>query len=78
MKLDWPRPGVKLVARSQCRLESPHTKRLGTFGCFFIDGRHHQLTSMIQLPPSLLQPLDADRLRGAQFLREEAHAQLFQ
>jgi hypothetical protein len=33
---------------------------------------------MIQLPPSLLQTLDADRLRGAQFLREEAHAQLFQ
>ena len=33
---------------------------------------------IIQLPPSLLQPLDADRLRGTQFLREEAHAQLFQ
>ena len=36
------------------------------------------MTSMIQLPPSLLQPLDADRLRGTQFLREEAHKQLFQ
>ncbi len=34
--------------------------------------------SMIQLPPSLLQPFDADRLRGAQLLREKAHAQLFQ
>jgi hypothetical protein len=33
---------------------------------------------MVQLSPSLLQPLDAHRLRGAQFLREEAHAQLFQ
>jgi hypothetical protein len=35
-------------------------------------------TSMIQLTPSLLQPLDADGLRGAQFLGEEAHAQLFE
>jgi hypothetical protein len=33
---------------------------------------------VIQLPPSLLHPFDAHRLRGAQFLGEEAHAQIFQ
>lgn len=34
--------------------------------------------SMVQLPPCLLQTLDARQLRGAQFFHEEAHAQLFQ
>lgn len=33
---------------------------------------------MSQLPPSLLQTLDADRLRTAQLVREKAHAQLLQ
>ena len=33
---------------------------------------------MIQLPPSLLQPIDADWVWSAQLLREEANAQLFQ
>ena len=34
--------------------------------------------SIIQLPPSLLEPLDADRLRGAQLLCKKAHAEFFQ
>ncbi len=34
--------------------------------------------SVSQLRPSFVQPLDADRLRCAQFLGEKAHAQFFQ
>ena len=50
---------------------------LGIGGSWMCKSNTHS-PSMVQLPPSFLQPLDADRLRGAQFLRKKAHAQLFQ
>ncbi|WP_295503742.1 hypothetical protein [Limnohabitans sp. Rim8] len=54
-----------------------HSDVIEELAAINLESLYHQ-KSMIQLPPSLLQPLDAHRLRGAQFLREEAHAQLFQ
>jgi hypothetical protein len=45
---------------------------------FRIHARKPATRSSRQLRPRLLQPLDTHRLRGAQLLGEEAHAQFFQ